>query len=347
MIDSKTINPPGITATADNVDETAEQLIQRGKAAREQGMKSSWELAEIYAKLHRQHSMTIAKIAKRFGVQRSHVSRFIKTWDMWHDKDARDRVTKQLAEEARALGHAENGLPAFWDIYRVAVKGHDAQAKKEHDAEVTRRVEKANLKLAAERDKERQDQDEASDDHAEDLDEDHAEDQEQPERRQLPAYAPKLHEGNGSQSANGSPADGDQPDTGKPAADYYCPVTDLPLPAKLHDVFFGANTGQDQMEAESAELKSMMRRLKGAGSWNKWLPLEEIDVAIDNLVKTLEGATPYAVHEACGGKGCADCRTAGWLPLYRYEELEQEADILSEKPEPEQAVPASNGEVKE
>lgn len=49
--------------------------------------------------------------------------------------------------------------------------------------------------------------------------------------------------------------------------------------------------------------------------------LEAIDEAFELALECLRAGAPYAVHQACGGEGCADCRHVGWLPQWRWEEL--------------------------
>ena len=49
--------------------------------------------------------------------------------------------------------------------------------------------------------------------------------------------------------------------------------------------------------------------------------LKEADDHLEQVESIIRSGTPYAVHDECGGEGCSDCRKAGWLPKWRYDEL--------------------------
>lgn len=52
------------------------------------------------------------------------------------------------------------------------------------------------------------------------------------------------------------------------------------------------------------------------------IALSDADKLLDLAESMIRAGTPYAVHQACNGIGCDDCRKAGWVPLWRHKELE-------------------------
>ena len=52
--------------------------------------------------------------------------------------------------------------------------------------------------------------------------------------------------------------------------------------------------------------------------------LDEAHDSLNAAVETVEAGMPYAVCVRCEGKGCEACRTTGYLPKWRYDELRQE-----------------------
>lgn len=105
--------------------------------------------------------------------------------------------------------------------------------------------------------------------------------------------------------------------------DYYDRFN-TPIPGRLKDVF-----------ASVAELQSMVKQaeelrdyLKGL-SWAKWFRgLSEAYQQQDDIATRLKDTIPYAVHSACEGNGCNDCRGCGWVSEWRYDELAGQAAMM-------------------
>ena len=68
------------------------------------------------------------------------------------------------------------------------------------------------------------------------------------------------------------------------------------------------------------QLKALIPALQDATSWNPFLKQEVVD-KLEELRMRIEGAIPYCVCKPCGGKGCEQCRTSGWVPDWKQEDL--------------------------
>jgi len=70
------------------------------------------------------------------------------------------------------------------------------------------------------------------------------------------------------------------------------------------------------------DLSAGIRDLRDNARENVWLHLEKAVACLEDARAHLENGVPHAVHPKCGGKGCADCRHAGWVPQTLLLELE-------------------------
>lgn len=90
-----------------------------------------------------------------------------------------------------------------------------------------------------------------------------------------------------------------------------------PIPKSLRDVF------ADRMLYDASDsISKIIKDLKAAQKWCVYVRLSDAVGALETAKQAIEDGIPEVVHQACGGKGCAECRNAGWMPMWRMEELE-------------------------
>lgn len=97
------------------------------------------------------------------------------------------------------------------------------------------------------------------------------------------------------------------------------------VPERLRDAF-----ADGQLREYSQALLKVARHLPNVARWNPYLqPDEDLNLGTDSMIGVLERlasmiaeSAPAEVHHKCKGKGCKECRTAGWLPAWRAEEEE-------------------------
>jgi hypothetical protein len=92
------------------------------------------------------------------------------------------------------------------------------------------------------------------------------------------------------------------------------------LPKKMRGTFAGnRKTLQD-----GVRLLHEVRRMCGAlTKWNPFLRPSDLETAITKLADDLKNGLPYALCPKCESKGCKDCRQTGWMPKWKYEEVEK------------------------
>jgi transposase len=88
------------------------------------------------------------------------------------------------------------------------------------------------------------------------------------------------------------------------------------IPARLRDIF------ADRIIPDGvAHLKLMLKQVRSQQVLYPYVPLAEFTSQTEALVEMLRNAQPYVVHQDCKGKGCTKCRTSGYLPKWRAEEV--------------------------
>jgi hypothetical protein len=121
-----------------------------------------------------------------------------------------------------------------------------------------------------------------------------------------------------------TPAEAKAIDEALADADVHYDPFGVPIPARIKDVF--AAVADQKHNVQMAE--KLRDWIKGA-NWNKWM--RDVAVTYENLndvVAMLEGSLPYAVHSACEGNGCSDCRGCGWVTRWRHDELAEQAEKM-------------------
>jgi ParB-like chromosome segregation protein Spo0J len=105
------------------------------------------------------------------------------------------------------------------------------------------------------------------------------------------------------------------------------------VPDPLRDVFGDQwlNQLEEIIDGMRTQVNSprVLSALKGkSGAYSAFLSagealqrLAEADDALEQVESIIRAGKPYAVHQECGGKGCTDCRNAGWVPQWRHNEL--------------------------
>lgn len=115
------------------------------------------------------------------------------------------------------------------------------------------------------------------------------------------------------------------------------PVDQLgnPIPDHLRDVFGDPALGESISELQ-ALLNSLspdkhIRRAKDRAHAHPYVLVSEMMQRLDGVTADLEAAiailkngAPYAICPHCGGDGCDDCRQAGYVPKWRYNELAEQ-----------------------
>ena len=93
-----------------------------------------------------------------------------------------------------------------------------------------------------------------------------------------------------------------------------------PIPVGgMRDIFAGRECAEI-----GAQIERLAERLKALSSWNGHIkPNTYHDLS--RLAKEVEGYTPFAVCDGCGGKGCASCMTSGFLPKWMEHDLKAKA----------------------
>lgn len=87
------------------------------------------------------------------------------------------------------------------------------------------------------------------------------------------------------------------------------------IPKRLRDHF------ADEYLAEAATIvQGIGSGIVAASAWNPWL-LSEIGERLRNTAAEIAGSRPFAVCDACKGKGCEVCQTSGFRPVSHQHEL--------------------------
>ncbi len=108
-------------------------------------------------------------------------------------------------------------------------------------------------------------------------------------------------------------------------------ATGYDVPDGLRDLFgdwwlIDTATALEQIARDT--LKAVLARVQKKGPAYKFLLCSDIlkslaaaKTEIETAHAHLTEGRPHAVHRACEGKGCKDCRQAGWVPRWRLKEL--------------------------
>jgi hypothetical protein len=88
------------------------------------------------------------------------------------------------------------------------------------------------------------------------------------------------------------------------------------VPKGLRDTF--ADTFLDDAVRS---VKHVLAHVRANQSLYPYLLMAKVFDLGEKLADVLDSAVPYAVHQACGGKGCKHCRNVGFLSRWRYDEL--------------------------
>lgn len=99
------------------------------------------------------------------------------------------------------------------------------------------------------------------------------------------------------------------------------PMDDLgnKIPKGLRDAFAGNRKSLQDGVKLLFEVRGMCKRLT---KWNPYLRSSDLEAAMTKLAEDMKNGLPYGVCDSCAGKGCKDCRNAGWMPKWRVEEME-------------------------
>lgn len=91
------------------------------------------------------------------------------------------------------------------------------------------------------------------------------------------------------------------------------------IPAHLMDVF--SSSIFKRFKELLLELKSLSPAMLANSPW--WVSDTDSRKKIDELIARANDCAPYAVCPACHGQkgGCKQCRTQGWVPAWRYDEI--------------------------
>jgi hypothetical protein len=89
------------------------------------------------------------------------------------------------------------------------------------------------------------------------------------------------------------------------------------LPDNVRDDF-----ASKHIQSILVDIRANIRDLRASCADNVWLRLPQAIEYLENARAALENAVPHAVHPRCKGKGCPDCRHAGWVPEAMLLELE-------------------------
>jgi hypothetical protein len=109
------------------------------------------------------------------------------------------------------------------------------------------------------------------------------------------------------------------------------------VPSHLRDVF--GDTWLDELAAIVDEIRcrinspTVCSALKGKSqAYGAYLragemvqKLTDVDDTLEEIESGIRSGKPYAVHLKCDGTGCEDCRKTGWVPKWRFDELQSEA----------------------
>jgi hypothetical protein len=90
----------------------------------------------------------------------------------------------------------------------------------------------------------------------------------------------------------------------------------VPIPPPLKDVF-----GSQVLPVSTEGLRSMVTSLAGLQTWHPWLLHGKLRTDIESILHQLQENMPMAICQGCSGIGCHDCRSCGWLPRWRVDEL--------------------------
>lgn len=87
------------------------------------------------------------------------------------------------------------------------------------------------------------------------------------------------------------------------------------VPDKLKDVF-SVNILADAVAA----LKGVRQNVRAVEAWHPFLLQRQALDHLEAILCLLESNVPHVVCK-CKGSGCHHCRSAGWLPRWKYNEV--------------------------
>jgi hypothetical protein len=108
----------------------------------------------------------------------------------------------------------------------------------------------------------------------------------------------------------------EEPDTPPTTADEMKDAVGQVIPATLRDIF-----GDRMLSEEARHLRRLASQIKSASNQFPFVLVKASVEPLNTLAEVLEYGIPYAVHRKCGGKGCQECLTVGYVPQWRFEEL--------------------------
>ncbi len=92
------------------------------------------------------------------------------------------------------------------------------------------------------------------------------------------------------------------------------------VPVKLRDTFC-----DPFLPAALDSVREIMSHAKQNQNLYPWLLLGKLTEYLKSVEELLGHGKPYAVHKACDGKGCSECRASGYVPEWRHLELQEMA----------------------
>lgn len=94
-----------------------------------------------------------------------------------------------------------------------------------------------------------------------------------------------------------------------------------PVPKKCRSAF---KANLERLQKAAADLKEVKSTVKAMEKWNHYVRYHEMEARAEELIEDMRNGMPYAVCQDCAGKGknCETCREVGWIPKWRYEEIE-------------------------
>lgn len=90
------------------------------------------------------------------------------------------------------------------------------------------------------------------------------------------------------------------------------------VPPRLRDVF-----GSCFFDDQAGHLRRLANLLRSPDCpFRRFMLWEQVVESLEEVRQKILDAKPFAVHRACKGKGCDDCRHAGWVPHYVWFDLD-------------------------
>ncbi len=88
------------------------------------------------------------------------------------------------------------------------------------------------------------------------------------------------------------------------------------VPPPLRDVF------KSTILADAVvAIRDALNSIAGCSSWHPWMLYGSLRSDLERVASSVQENLPVSICQKCHGTGCRECRSAGWLPRWRVDEI--------------------------